>query len=45
MGKQLKDLELDLKNLGKCADPKDKFVDVMKISFFLSSVVQETIVD
>nr|AOV18876.1 diaphanous-related formin 2 [Peregriana peregra] len=30
MGKQLKDLELDLKNLGKSNDPDDKFGEVMK---------------
>nr|QAT94453.1 diaphonous [Bradybaena similaris] len=30
MGRQLKDLELDLRNLGKSADPNDKFGDVMK---------------
>nr|UIX27111.1 diaph-b [Tauphaedusa tau] len=30
MGKQLKDLELDLKNLGKSNDPNDQFAHVMK---------------
>nr|ALX18034.1 diaphanous-related formin [Lymnaea stagnalis]ALX18035.1 diaphanous-related formin [Lymnaea stagnalis] len=30
MGKQIKDLELDLKNLGKSNDPDDKFGEVMK---------------
>lgn len=33
MGKQLKDLELDMKALGKSNDPEDKFAEVMKISF------------
>ncbi|XP_059150637.1 protein diaphanous homolog 2-like isoform X2 [Physella acuta] len=30
MGKQIKDLELDLKNMGKTNDPDDRFGEVMK---------------
>nr|QAT94454.1 diaphonous [Bradybaena similaris] len=39
MGKQLKDLELDMKTLGKSNDPEDKFSEVMKV--FLKDAQQQ----
>ena len=36
MEKQLKQLETDLKTIKKSVDDKDKFADVMNISFYLT---------